>query len=181
MDKAVDNPLSLNIPWEDNKKALDAWKKVCNNFKKPCKMKHCPCEIATRIPPRSHRDPTWKKFLLWILKTNSLESHQEKTLHADPGENCGGKKNLGSIPSKNLVLNGKKSCLEILANFVVEMQILMEWHWNKLTLKTSRGWEFSAGILWNTCQKIEFLQCLGDDLKLKFLDLAWSELQYGYQ
>lgn len=38
MDKAVDNPLSLNIPWEDNKKALDAWKKVCNNFKKPCEI-----------------------------------------------------------------------------------------------------------------------------------------------
>ena len=28
MDRAVDNPLSLNIPWEDNEKALDAWKKV---------------------------------------------------------------------------------------------------------------------------------------------------------
>lgn len=28
MDKAVDNPLSLNIPWEENEKALDAWKKV---------------------------------------------------------------------------------------------------------------------------------------------------------
>ena len=28
MDKAVDNPLSLNITWEDNEKALEAWKKV---------------------------------------------------------------------------------------------------------------------------------------------------------
>ncbi|KAL9971457.1 hypothetical protein ACROYT_G017620 [Oculina patagonica] len=32
MDKAVDNPLSLNIPWEDNKKALDAWKKGQTGF-----------------------------------------------------------------------------------------------------------------------------------------------------
>ena len=28
MDRAVDNPLSLNIPWEENQEALDAWKKV---------------------------------------------------------------------------------------------------------------------------------------------------------
>lgn len=30
MDKAVDNPLSLNITWENNEKALEAWKKVCS-------------------------------------------------------------------------------------------------------------------------------------------------------
>lgn len=28
MDRAVDNPLSFNIPWEENQDAFDAWKKV---------------------------------------------------------------------------------------------------------------------------------------------------------
>lgn len=32
MDKAVDNPLSLNITWEDNEKALEAWKKGQTGF-----------------------------------------------------------------------------------------------------------------------------------------------------
>lgn len=36
MDKAVDNPLSLNIPWEENEKALDAWKKVPRNIQVNC-------------------------------------------------------------------------------------------------------------------------------------------------
>jgi len=28
MDRVADNPLSLDIPWETNDKALEAWKKV---------------------------------------------------------------------------------------------------------------------------------------------------------
>ena len=35
MDKAVDNPLSLNISWENNEDALEAWKKVDSLVTRP--------------------------------------------------------------------------------------------------------------------------------------------------
>ena len=32
MDRTVNNPLALNINWEENEEALDAWKKVLKAF-----------------------------------------------------------------------------------------------------------------------------------------------------